>query len=270
MTTQFDPDSPPSVIELATRAHPAFRYGLAVLGLFGIVASVSRYGVSYAALVFGIVVILLLMTVFLVFATAAAMPKRHLATPAAVLVWASLAIVILVAGCLFSSTFFNEPLPFRAYIVEHLKPPPAATPPPVIQTPSSTQAESDAPVQSSKLPNSDVPASRPQSEIQLVIRLTWDQGREGATPAISIPRSYTCGDWRVLPESNHPELFQKEKECMKSISASGSDSLVFQAIRGEVYVEVFKYLDKTLLGIASLRWLSAGTSKEVRVPYTLR
>jgi tetratricopeptide (TPR) repeat protein len=125
--------SPTRAIQAALQAHPAFKFAVVVLGLAGAVALALKYGPSPATLVFGIILLVVLMVLFLVFAQASAASKVHFALPSAVLIWSFLTLAILTATLLFTSTFFDVPLPFKTKLVQGLglepKPAPSPTPP---------------------------------------------------------------------------------------------------------------------------------------------
>jgi hypothetical protein len=112
--------SPGSFIRAARAAHPAFRFAIAIAGILAIVATFARFGVSYATLIFGAIAIIALMALFLVFAQAAKLAKATLDLPAKVFIWSFLLLGIAISFGLASSVFFNNPLPFRDFIVEHL------------------------------------------------------------------------------------------------------------------------------------------------------
>ena len=114
--------SPASLIQSARAAHPAFRYAIVVAGLAAIVAVVLRFGISPATLVFGIIVLIVLMVLFFVFAQAVTVAKARLALPALVLIWTFLFLGLGTAVCLFSSAFFNIPLPLQTAIIRITSP----------------------------------------------------------------------------------------------------------------------------------------------------
>jgi Tfp pilus assembly protein PilF len=111
------PLSPASLIQAARAAHPAFKYAIVVAGLAAIVVVVSRLGASPATLIFGIVILIVLMVLFLVFAQATAVAKSHLALPAIVLIWSFLLLAIVVAFLLVTSAFFDVPLALKTAIM---------------------------------------------------------------------------------------------------------------------------------------------------------
>lgn len=109
--------TPSSLISAARKAHPAFRYAIAAAGLAGLVVNVVRFGASPATLVFGCIILVVLMVLFLVFAQAAVVARSKMHLPAMLLVYSFLGLSIATASLLFTSSFFDWPLPFRHAIV---------------------------------------------------------------------------------------------------------------------------------------------------------
>ena len=144
--------SPEGLIQAASKAHPGFRYAVVVGGIMGIVAVVSRYGISPATLVFGSIIIVVLMVLFLVFSQIAVAAKEHFSVPGTVLIWSYLVISILTALFLFLSAFFNGPLPLRDYIIRQLGP--LATPTPSA-TPGQASTATPAPISNENFPPTD-------------------------------------------------------------------------------------------------------------------
>jgi hypothetical protein len=114
--------SPAGWIRAAKSAHPAFKYAIVVGGLAAVVSLVLRFGVSPLTLVFGIILLVVLMVLFLVFAQAARLKDNKLSLPSLTLVWTFLLLCIGTAVLLFTSTFFDGPLPIRANIISALHP----------------------------------------------------------------------------------------------------------------------------------------------------
>ncbi|HEV2046100.1 MAG TPA: hypothetical protein VGQ95_05830 [Chthoniobacterales bacterium] len=114
--------SPAGWIRAATSAHPAFKFAIVVGGLAALVSVVLRFGVSPLTLVFGIITLIVLMVLFLVFAQAARLKHNKLSLASLILVWTFLSICIATAVLLFTSTFFDGPLPIKANIVRALGP----------------------------------------------------------------------------------------------------------------------------------------------------
>jgi hypothetical protein len=111
--------SPASLIRSAKAAHPAFKYAIVVAGLAAIVSVVLHFGASPATLVFGSIIIVALMTLFLVFAQATSISKTTMALPALVLIWSFMIITIFTVILLFISTFFDFPLPLKTAIMRN-------------------------------------------------------------------------------------------------------------------------------------------------------
>jgi hypothetical protein len=112
--------SPMSLIKAARQAHPAFKYAIAAAGIASLVAVVTRYGASPATLVFGAIILVVLMVLFLVFSQAVVVARKKLSIPSLVLVWSFLFLSILTALFLFTSAFFNSPLPVRSFLIRQL------------------------------------------------------------------------------------------------------------------------------------------------------
>jgi hypothetical protein len=112
--------TPDGLIQAAARSNRAFKYAISAAGLASLVAVIGRYGVSPAALVFGSIVLLVLMIVFFVFGRAVALERAKLSFAALVLVWCFLILCIATALLLFTSTFFNKPLPFNSFLIKQL------------------------------------------------------------------------------------------------------------------------------------------------------
>lgn len=110
--------SPGSAIKVANRAHPAFKYALVVAGLVAIVVVITRWGISAQTAIFGTIILVVLMVLFLVFAQAASLNRAALSLPAQFLVWSFLLIIIASVVLLFTSTFFNAPLPLKTIILK--------------------------------------------------------------------------------------------------------------------------------------------------------
>lgn len=125
----FDYLTPASFIAAAKAADPSFKFAILVAGILGIVVSFAKFGVSFATLVFGAIVVIGLMILYLVFAQAAKLAKATLDLPAKILIWTVLVIVVVVLACLTTSVFLNIPLPIRDWIVLKLGTKSASNPP---------------------------------------------------------------------------------------------------------------------------------------------
>lgn len=102
-----------SIIAAARRADPNFRYAIVAAGLVAVVATIVKFGVSYATLIFGVIALVGLMVLFVVFAQIPKLRRASLDLPARVLVWTILFAVIAFVTLLTTSIFLNWPLPFR-------------------------------------------------------------------------------------------------------------------------------------------------------------
>ncbi len=105
-----------SLVEAATKAHPAFRFATAVAGIAALVAIFSKFGISPIALVLGTLVSISLMAIFVIFASLSRLPDRELALPGRVILWTSLILMISTLILLYTSAFFGKPLPLRLLI----------------------------------------------------------------------------------------------------------------------------------------------------------
>jgi hypothetical protein len=116
-STALSAISPANLIQSARNAHPAFKYAIVIGGLCGIIATVYSFGLSPATLVFGVIILICLMVVFVVFARVATLAAGALAVPATILVYTVLALLVRTTALLFTSAFFDIPLPFKTTIV---------------------------------------------------------------------------------------------------------------------------------------------------------
>ena len=109
-------------MQAATKAHPAFKYAVAVAGIAALVAIVTKFGLSMPALAVGIVFALFVMFVFLIFSVAVRAQKQHMGKVALVVVWALALLFILVLLLLLSSSFFDAPIKLRSYFERLIAP----------------------------------------------------------------------------------------------------------------------------------------------------
>ena len=104
------PDSlnvnPFRVLKEAIKQVPALKYALGVAGIAAAAAIVKSLVSDLRVAVFGIILMVVLMTVLVVFAKLTAIASKDFKLPALVLLWFSLLLVIAVSSLLFTSTFF--------------------------------------------------------------------------------------------------------------------------------------------------------------------
>lgn len=108
--------TPVEILRQAIKAVPAVRYALGVAGLAAVVVIVAGFNIDYRIAVFGVVIVLILMTVLVVFAYLVKVAEgisASLAAAALFLVWAAIALVIATASFLFTSYFFSWPRPLE-------------------------------------------------------------------------------------------------------------------------------------------------------------
>lgn len=109
-----------AMIRAAGKANPAFKYATAIAGIAGILGTFQHYSLSPATFVFGVIIVVVLMVLFFVFSQAVRVAHSTLALPSITLIWSFLVICILTVVCLFTSTFFNNPLPIQNYLIKQL------------------------------------------------------------------------------------------------------------------------------------------------------
>lgn len=115
------------LIEAAKKAHPAFRFATAVAGVLAFVVLFLRFGVNPATLALGALVFFGLMVVFVVFARLSRLSDAALALPARTAMWSVLLLSVASLALLFSSTFFDYPLPIRSHLAGRSIPDPAGS-----------------------------------------------------------------------------------------------------------------------------------------------
>ncbi|HKU74729.1 MAG TPA: hypothetical protein VJR02_12530 [Pyrinomonadaceae bacterium] len=116
-----EPDSlnvnPFRVLKEAIKQVPALKYALGVAGIAAAAAIVKSLVSDLRVAVFGIILMVVLMTVLVVFAKLTAIASKDFKLPALVLLWFSLLLVIAVSSLLFTSTFFNWPMKLKDSVV---------------------------------------------------------------------------------------------------------------------------------------------------------
>jgi len=105
------------LLNQALRHTPAIKYAIAVAAIAGLIATSLRYGFSAATLVFGFIIVIGLMVLFFAFSQLAEANKRATGSASVVVLWSFLLLCIASAVLLFSSAFFDWPLPLRSKIL---------------------------------------------------------------------------------------------------------------------------------------------------------
>lgn len=116
-------------IDAARATNPAFRYALFVGGVCALLVVFLQFGNNPAAYVFGAVIVAVLMVLFFVISQAVRLTGKIMSPAAIFLVWAFLLLAVATAVLIFTSTFFNFPLPLRDKIIPSVTPGPVVTPP---------------------------------------------------------------------------------------------------------------------------------------------
>lgn len=104
------PASPLSILKQAIKKVPALKYALGIVGLAASLAVIRTLVTDLRLAIFGIVFLLVLMTVLFVFAKLTSVASKELKAPAFVLLWFSLILTMIAASLLFTSVFFNWPI----------------------------------------------------------------------------------------------------------------------------------------------------------------
>jgi hypothetical protein len=106
--------SPAAILKEALRSVPQVKWALAVAGIIAIIAIVvGGWKINPMIAVFGTVVMLVLMVVFVIFARLSTATTIEFRWAVQVFMWASLCLTIAAAGLLFTSVFFSWPLHFQ-------------------------------------------------------------------------------------------------------------------------------------------------------------
>jgi TonB family protein len=223
--------SPESAIKLANKAHPAFKYAIVVAGLIGIVVVVTRWGVSAQTAVFGTVILVVLMVVFLVFAQAASLNKAAMSLPAQLLVWSFLLVIIASVILLFTSAFFDAPLPLKTLILKGVSGPGGGGDNPI---PTNTAAATDtgtatdtnakpsetsgsAPTRPDATYNSDFPYGIYIGQMQNRIGDRWLRPKGTFTPAkfsFVVERDGAIREVKVLTSSGDADFDHDAREAI--------------------------------------------------------
>jgi hypothetical protein len=104
---------PFTLLKEAIRKVPATKYALAVGGIIAVIAIiVGGFGLNLWIAALGAVVMLVLMTVFVVFASLAVQERDAFRNPIAVFTWFCLLLIMATASVVFSSAFWRWPLDF--------------------------------------------------------------------------------------------------------------------------------------------------------------
>jgi hypothetical protein len=113
--------TPQGLVQAATKAHPAFKFAVSVAGIAALVAIAVQFGISIPILVFGTVITLSFMFLFLIFSVAARAKGEKFGGVVLTVTWALAILFILILILLLTSAFFDSPIKLRTYIEETIQ-----------------------------------------------------------------------------------------------------------------------------------------------------
>jgi hypothetical protein len=103
------------IIAQATKAVPFVKYALGLSGILALISMVSAYGLSLKVAAWGVIIILVLMTILFLLARASKDDSIS-KWPAQVLLWAIVLAFTLTMFSLITSIFFKYPLDLRKWL----------------------------------------------------------------------------------------------------------------------------------------------------------
>jgi hypothetical protein len=103
--------APMAVLREAIRHVPALKFALGITAICASLAVIKSFNLDFRIAVFGVVVMLILMTVLSVFARQLSMPARDVFPLAKFFAWFCVSLVVATAIALFTSVFWNWPVP---------------------------------------------------------------------------------------------------------------------------------------------------------------
>jgi len=154
------------MLRAAIKAVPAVKFALGVGGIIAVIAIVAGFKIDFLFAAFGTVIMLVLMTVLVLFASLAGQHKDNFKTPMLVFTWFSLLLTMVTALALFFSVFADWPLELRKIIMA-----------PVVQKPIEMQ-----------FPATAQPKDKPSHSVML----TWAASSSKAA-GYNVYRSQTSG-----------------------------------------------------------------------------
>jgi hypothetical protein len=108
--------TPPSILKQAIKAVPAVKYALGVAGIIAVIAIVRGFGIDFRVALFGAIVMFVLMTMLVIFASLARQKGSQFRLPALIFTWFSLICVMAVSVTLFTSVFWGRPVDLRSLL----------------------------------------------------------------------------------------------------------------------------------------------------------
>jgi hypothetical protein len=108
--------APYELLRAAIKAVPAVKYALAVGGIVAVIAIVAGWKIDFRIAVFGVVVMLVLMTAMVVFAHLAKESASTFRAPAVVFMWFALVLTMASGLAVFLSVFLGWPADWRGLV----------------------------------------------------------------------------------------------------------------------------------------------------------
>jgi hypothetical protein len=102
--------SPLGILKQALNKVPAVKYALGVAGIAAAIAIIKALVTDLRLALFGIIIMLILMTVLFVFAKLTSIASKEIRLAAIAFLWSSLLLTIASASLLFTSVFFDWPI----------------------------------------------------------------------------------------------------------------------------------------------------------------
>lgn len=120
--------SPLDILKQSISKVPALKYALGVAGIAAAIAIIKTLITDLRVALFGIILMVVLMTVLFIFAKLTAIATKEIRLAAIMLMWFSLLLIIASASLLFTSVFFDRPINLKHLISD---PPVVTDKPPV-------------------------------------------------------------------------------------------------------------------------------------------
>jgi hypothetical protein len=114
--TGFSGLNPFEILKLAIKAVPAVKYALAVGGIVAVIVIVAGWKIDFRIAVFGVVIMLVLMTAVVLFAHLAKESASVFRAPAVVFMWFSVILTMASALAVFLSVFVGWPADWRGLV----------------------------------------------------------------------------------------------------------------------------------------------------------
>lgn len=108
--------NPLDILKQAINKVPVVKYALGVAGIAAAIAIIRTLISDLRVAVFGIILMLVLMTVLFIFAKVTAIASKEIRLAAIILMWFSLLLTIASASLLFTSVFFDWPINLKRMI----------------------------------------------------------------------------------------------------------------------------------------------------------